>query len=612
MHTATLQIRIFRSFLLVILLLGASIALFGSHVINSIVIERAQKQLLNDMKVAHLVYNNELDVMKRSFDVIRYVTNIEELRIRLALDYLFIIGRPQADASKSELVRTAFKGESVGGTRVIERAELEAMGGDIYRRCEIAVKSTPKSRPSALKTLDRALAIEYAKPLFDSDGVVTSVLCGGKLINRNFALVNKIRDSVFENKLYRGKPVGTVTIFLDDTRIATNVLDEDGKLAVGTRVSQTVYENVVERGRSWLDRAFVVTDWYLTAYEPIRDAGNNIVGILYVGILEKPFSDLRRNILLVFSAIIAGAVVMATVISVVIGRTISHPFGKLTEATERISAGQLHHRIKPDRRFTELNRLALSFNDMARKLNARERKLRDANHQLAELNKSYLDLIGFVSHELKGMLGSIVMNVYSLKDGFLGPLNEKQQKAVDSSARSLDHFESVVKNYLDLSRIEKGELELHPSAFDLCDALIRPAMEHFEKQAAERKIAIENRIAPGIAVRGDRNLLAIVCNNLLGNAVKYGEPGGRIVLEADVSRPDLVSVGFYNDGVPIPARQVDLLFRKFSRLPGSEKTKGTGLGLFIVKQIVEKHGGVVRAEPQEKGNKFVFTIQKES
>ena len=88
---------------------------------------------------------------------------------------------------------------------------------------------------------------------------------------------------------HEGRPVGTVTFFLDDVRVATNVMLDAGTRALGTRVSQEVKERVLDQGQRWADRAFVVNDWYISAYEPIVDINGNRVGILYAGYLEAPF-----------------------------------------------------------------------------------------------------------------------------------------------------------------------------------------------------------------------------------------------------------------------------------------------------------------------------------
>ena len=559
MKTQTLKSHILFSFIAVILALGISISLLGFYVINNEIIKRAQNQVNNDLSIARLVYNNELDIMQRSFSVIRSLTDPDERRGRLDLDYFYVLSKDEAEKAGSEIAREAVKGKGIGGTRLIGKNELLEMDRDLFEKSKIEIKPTPKAKPSDKKELDDALAIEYARPIFDSEGKVSNVIYGGKILNRDFTLIDKIRDYVYGDKTYGSKPIGTVTIFLDDTRVATNVLDNKNQRAIGTRVSQVVYDNVAGKGMPWFDRAFVVTDWYLTAYEPIRNIDGKIIGILYVGTLERPFNDLRRNIFAVFIVIILFGAVLAVV---------------LTE-----------------------------------KLSEKDKNLREINEKLTALNKSYLDLLGFVSHELKGILGSIVMNVYSLKEGFLGPLNEKQTKAVNSAARILDHFETMVKNYLDFSRIEKGELEVKKSDTDLNEDIIKPALAHFEKQMLEGRIGVSNTVPSGIKLKADKNLLVIVCDNLLSNAVKYIADPGKIMIEA-AEEPGRVKVSFYNKGTPIKDEEKNMLFKKFSRLSGSEKIRGTGVGLFITKEIVEKHGGSIWVEPQADGNKFMFTIVK--
>lgn len=607
MKTRTLKSRILYSFLSVILVLGISIALLGFYVIKKDIIERAQKQVKNDLQVAHLVYNGELDTMKRAFSVIRYLNNLEELKTRLGLDYLHIVEAGARNSVPSEIARQAFLGHSTGGTRLIEKHEIQLLDPALGRKCTIEVKFTPKAKPSNKKVLAQALALEYARPFFNDQGQITKVIYGGRIINGDLILVDKIRDYVFENRLYAGKPLGTVTIFLDDTRIATNVLDNEGRRAIGTRVSEDVYENVVEKGNSWLDRAFVVTDWYLTAYEPIKNINGKIIGILYVGILEKPFNDMQRNILLAFLAILLLGVVLATILAIILDVTLNKPFASLIEGAGSLSAGDLTHRVKSETQITELNELAESFNSMAIKLQERDANLKETNEKLAALNKSYLDLVGFVSHELKGILGSIVMNIYSIKEGYLGVLNEKQQKAVNSAARTLDHFETMVKNYLDLSRIEKGELEIKCTAADLAEDIIKPALAHFEKQIQERNLQVTNLVSPGIHLSADKNLLLIVCDNLLGNACKYSQPGAKIIIEGIIEQ-DHIKVSVYNEGTPIKDEQQKNLFKKFSRLEGSEKIRGTGIGLYITRQIIEKHQGKIWVEAKMQGNCFIFIL----
>ena len=266
---------------------------------------------------------------------------------------------------------------------------------------------------------------------------------------------------VFEDKLYDAKPVGTVTIFQDDIRIATNVLGDDGEPAIGTRISSVVYDRVVRGGAPWYSRAFVVTDWYLTAYEPIRDVTGRIVGVLYVGLLEAPLRDTIRSYAIVFLIIIAGCTLLAFILTLVLAGSVANPLTHLVKATTGLADGDLTLRAPDGDRLREIHELTSSFNEMAAKVHQRDARLRSANEELAVLNKRYIDLIGMVSHELKGILSSTMLNACSVRDGYFGALNEAQARALSSVARNLEYFDMTVKNFLNLSRIEKNELSLN-------------------------------------------------------------------------------------------------------------------------------------------------------
>ena len=100
---------------------------------------------------------------------------------------------------------------------------------------------------------------------------------------------------VYENEDYNTSNAGNVTIFLDDVRVSTNVRNENNDRALGTLVSEEVYDTVVQKGETWLGRAFVVDQWYISAYQPLRDLDDNVIGMIYVGIQEKLFQDINRQ-----------------------------------------------------------------------------------------------------------------------------------------------------------------------------------------------------------------------------------------------------------------------------------------------------------------------------
>ena len=613
MQTKTLKYRILTAFTGIILIFGVCIFGMGYYVIKNDVFGRTQQQVELFLNSARTFYEEEINRIGASLEAADLDASPEVLRDKLKLDYLYRIPISQAMNCPSEIVCKAAKtGDPLGGTRIIAPAEVARMPAPVQQRCRITIQDTPKARPTDIKVLDAAMAKEFALPLKDESGRVQEIVFGGRLINQDNILVDRIRKLVFGDAIYEDKPVGTVTVFMDDVRISTNVLDENGQRAIGTRVSEEVYSAVVEKGTRWLDRAFVVTHWYQTAYEPIRNIDGKIIGILYVGILEEPFNDMTIRIVLGFVLVIAFGAGLAFVFSILLTGLIVKPMTEMLTATRKMADGELGHEVTPNKTIRELNELAKSFNDMSLRLKERESSLKLSNEKMADLNKTYLDLLGFVAHELKGLLSSAVINAYSIRDGFLGMINFKQKKAVVSICRNLDYLDATVKKFLNLSRIERGNLEINKTQFAIGKDVFEMSVQTFAKLANDKEMVITNEIDPSLKVRADMDLMQIVSNNLVNNAIKYGTEGGCVRVSAK-DKGGFVTIEVYNDSQPIPDEMIGRLFKKFSRLdmPSKKKVKGTGLGLYITKQIVEAHGGNIRVEAKENGNSFIFTIHKE-
>ncbi|MBF0254850.1 MAG: HAMP domain-containing histidine kinase, partial [Candidatus Omnitrophica bacterium] len=299
-------------------------------------------------------------------------------------------------------------------------------------------------------------------------------------------------------------------------------------------------------------------------------------------------------------------------LSYVLAGTIVHSTRHLTSAAKAIAGGRLESRVPHTPGVKELTELTSAFNHMAEKLAKREEELALSHRQVSELNKSYLDLIGFVTHELKGVLASTTMNLYTLQMGYLGATNFKQRKALDSVARNLDYLTTMVHHFLNLSRIEQGELDLGTVSVDLKAEVFEDAIDNFKKNADDKHMTIENAIPQGTKVLADPDLLRVVANNLVGNAVKYGRDGGRVRISAQ-SDPGTVTFEVYNDGEPLSPEDCGKLFKKFSRaVKAGSGIKGTGLGLFITREIIEKHGGTITVLAREAGNAFLVTLNKEA
>jgi len=608
----SVKTRILLSFLMVIFTLSASCALLGYYVTKNDIIERAEGKVLKDLTAARMVYTTEIERVGQGLQLISPDGDLDELRDKLGLHYLRCVPASEFSTLRSTIAQVAAtRGRPQGGTRIIAQEELDSMGGDFAGNQPIAIRPTPMARPTERETLTQVMAKEYAIPVLDGAGNVETVCYGGRVINRDYTFVDRIREMVFGKELYDSKPVGTVTIFQDDVRISTNVLNEQGQRAVGTRVSAQVYKKVVEEGQIWHDRAFVVTDWYKTAYEPIRDVDGNVIGILYVGTLEQPFNDMARQILVFFLMSVGGVTLIAVLFSFILAGAISRPLTQVVQASECLASGDWGYQLNTNTSIKDINSMGEAFNAMAQGLKERQESLEVSNEKLAAMNKSYVDLIGFVAHELKGILASAVMNAYAVRDGFLGMVNFKQRKALDSVCRNLDYLDATVKKFLNLGRVERGELEVHKTELNLKKDVFDASIASLEAVAFRKHLKISNEISLDLNVQADADLMQIVANNLVGNAMKYSPDTGNIRVTAKQVNGK-VEVDVYNDSTPITAEQRARLFRKFSRLDSAEtkRVKGTGLGLYITKQIVEGHGGAIRVEPREQGNSFVFSIER--
>ena len=287
------------------------------------------------------------------------------------------------------------------------------------------------------------------------------------MLNGNERLVRSMQENLFSSELYGTKPFGTVTVFCGDTRVATTVLGPDGKVATGTQVSPEVRRQVLEEGQTWLGRAFVVDEWYLSAYEPIRDPRGERIGILYVGVLEQKYQDIRTRSVYFLAALIVPILGLALVFGFFIVRGISRPLSRLVEASGQIASGNLDLPLAQLPAPHEIELLSDAYTAMQGAIRDRENLLRTQNQELEQANRDYQELLSFVTHELNNSVGSLLLNVSLLEEEASGKIPRELDELVDQVLRDVERFRDMVKNYLNLSRLEKGTLRFNPDRFDV-------------------------------------------------------------------------------------------------------------------------------------------------
>jgi two-component system NtrC family sensor kinase len=197
-------------------------------------------------------------------------------------------------------IKIALEKKEISGTQVLSGDELSKEGRSLSKKAIIQSIPVPKEKPARKIEETSGMVLKSAHPVTDFNGEVLGVLTGGVLLNRNYEIVDRIKNIIFKDAKYKGKEIGTATIFLGDLRISTNVMDREGNRAIGTRAMQEVQSQVLGKGMPWIHRAFVVDDWYITAYEPIRDVQDKIIGILYVGMMESKYAAMKEKLILLF------------------------------------------------------------------------------------------------------------------------------------------------------------------------------------------------------------------------------------------------------------------------------------------------------------------------
>jgi len=420
MKSKKLRTRILVSFLAVIVALALSVAILGYYVIENDIMGRAQAKVRNDLNSAREIYQHQvesvrdvvrfaaerffikdaisdkdLEILKRELGRIRDAESLDVLTLTDASGKVVIRSRNPSVSGDSqaddELVARILSGKQViAGTHIVPREELAKEGQDLAEQARIKLIPTSRAKQGTGVEETSGMMIRAGAPLFGYDGGLIGVLHGGTLLNRNYTIVDKIKETVYKDMQYKGIDTGTATIFQGDLRISTNVRTEDGRRAIGTRVSEEVYERVFTGGMQWMYRAFVVTSWFKTAYEPIKDINGEIVGILYVGILEQPFVDMARNIFLFFVAIVSVAALLAGFFALLLARAISRPVLDMVKATRRLSGGELGYEVGKETGTIELDTLAKSFNKMSAQLRQREDSRQGTYTTYAKPSKSSL------------------------------------------------------------------------------------------------------------------------------------------------------------------------------------------------------------------------------
>ena len=526
---------------------------------------------------------------------------------------------------------------------VLSPAEQGVLPPALRARVAVPLVPTRNAQPSARSHEDRAMVLQASAPVFAADGRLQAVVRAGVLLNRNLGFIDHINAIVYPEGALPFGSLGTATLFLDDVRISTNVRlfdrDEDGlagrgeQRAIGTRVSMAVRNAVLGEGQTWLDRAFVVNEWYVSAYAPLQDVAGERVGMLYVGYLERPFTWLKYAVLAGIGAIFFSVMIVAAIWSARWARQIFKPLEQMTRTLARVEQGALSARVGPVASGDEIGLLAGHLDHLldtiadktaalqrwnaeldakvaqrTEALEGRTRELQAAQSQLLRSEKMAAvgQLTASIAHEVNNPIAVIQGNL-DLARELLGDDAQRVSAELLLVDQQIERMRLIVTQLLQFSRPNEyaGYVEAVDAGRTLDECLVLTG--HL---LSRTRISIERDFQASRSAGINRQELQQVLVNLMVNAIHVMPDGGRLTLRtrdwADAQQRPGVRIDVADTGPGLSEELLRELFQPFV----TRKKDGTGLGLWISRSLVERYGGEIRAgnRPAEQGSGAVMSV----
>ncbi len=564
----------------------------------------------------------------------------------LQLDVLRLIRLEEANADPDlRQMLPRVENKALSGLMVLSAKRLDRLDPSLAKLARVPLSATMRAEEPTKLAETRGMLSRTLLPIADESGQVSWYLDGATLFNRDTVIVDHIRDLVYDKGTLPERSIGTVTIFLDNARISTNVpMDmfspnkDLQSRALGTLVSEEVRQKVLVDGTPWVDRAFVLNDWFISGYSPLEDVRGKRIGMIYTGFSEAPFIHTY-----ILNIIELGTILMLVLL--VSGFLVYRGANSLLEPIERI-----HHVVKAVQsgrdlrigelgldRDNELSNLAEQFDHMLDllqrrnlqiqsaaeqlevKVEERTRSLQDKTEELqrnvALLNETRQQLVtnekltalgeltAGIAHEINNPTAVILGNMELMKYE-LGPNANVVEEEIELVIQQVGRISTIIRSLLQYSR--PGEfnapLEMHQvqSMIEEVLVLVRHSIE-------KQKVELIQQVNTTAEVQVNRPQVIQVLINLVVNAAHAIESKGKIWIRADdwIENGNVVGVKVEveDEGVGIAPERLSRIFDPFY----TTRKDGTGLGLSLSYGIIKRIGGTIEVK-STLGKGTVFSI----
>ncbi|MGI3044199.1 sensor histidine kinase [Shewanella algae] len=574
---------------------------------------------------------------------------LDQQRKALDLDFLRLvrIADAAADPDLRQMLPLVQGQSAYSGLMVLSSSRLVRIDPELAERAKIPVKMTLRAQNPDREVEERGMLSRSLLPVADENGKVGWYLDGGILFNRNTRIVDHIRDLVYDKGTLPERSIGTVTIFLDNIRISTNVPlhffpkeDENRGRALGTLVSEEVRQQVLVKGQLWVDRAFVYNDWFISAYAPLTDIRGQRIGMIYSGFSESPFihnyllNIIELGTILMLVLLVSGLLVYRGAYSLLQPIERIHQVVKAVQSGRNLRIGELG--LDRD---NELANLAEQFDrmlDLLQRRNAqiqaaaeqlemkveeRTRSLQEKTEELQRnvqlLNETRQQLVtnekltalgeltAGIAHEINNPTAVILGNMELLRVE-LGDNAELVEEEIDLIIQQVGRISTIIRSLLQYSR--PGEfnapLEMHQ---------ITPIIEEMQllvrHSLGKQEVVLLPELNASYPVQVNRPQLLQVLINLVVNAAHAMDGKGRIWIRTydwvEQDEPVGIKIEIEDEGSGIPQEQLSRIFDPFY----TTRKDGTGLGLSLSYGIIKRIGGTIEVSSTVgKGTLFTVSI----
>ncbi|MCC4797989.1 two-component sensor histidine kinase [Enterovibrio norvegicus] len=601
----------------------------------------------NSMEVLQREQRRQLHAIADSYEFqMQIQTDPEALTVwaqsragKYDVDFLAVYAAEDIDRLPQTLRFPLLRGQQRTFFQVMSEIELSSLTNDLPARAEI-----PLLNENTFE--ERGLISRSLLPLFDANGELEWIVDGGILLNNSTVLVDRIRDLVFPEGKLPDAGVGTVTLFLDDVRVSTNVpLNSESKFgrAIGTRVSQEVQQTVLVEGEEWVDRAYVYDAWYISAYMPIRDFNNSVIGMLYTGYLEWPFiSRYLTNIVelgigVLLTLLVSGLFVYRG------ARDLFRPIEKIHRAVrlvqfeKDIRIGKLgldpeHELASLARQFDSMLDQLKQQNDAIRqnaleledKVRQRTASLHERTEQLGYhiklleqtrhkllLNEKLAalgELTAGIAHEINNPAAVILGNI-ELMEYELGQHADLVSEEMSAVLAQIDRIRNITRSLLQYSRQGGVQDEI---TWQRVNPVIEESVILVRSGTKKQDVEIVTALNARCSVEINRHQLLQVLVNLQMNGIHAMNDKGKLIVRSDDwidERGDTIGavIAVEDFGCGIANENLTKVFDPFF----TTRRSGTGLGLSVTQGIVSGLGGEIKVESEVgKGSTFVLYLRE--